>query len=121
MFSKDGYVHAQDTITVEDLKHNFGFSERQIAAMYSHFAWIITRLLIELGDDMVGKSYDPLSIDYKEGVASSYLFTPRGRGFNFKGWEKVESLLKHAILDGVSGASAGEMLERMIDLSDEFS
>ncbi len=120
MFSKDGYVHAQDTITVGDLKQSFGFSERQIAAMYSHFAWIITRLLIELGDDMVGKSYDPLSIDYKEGVASSYLFTPCGRGFNFKSWEKVEVLLKHAILEGVSGVDTDELFAHMKRLSDEF-
>lgn len=120
MFSKGGYVHAQDTITAEDLKHNFGFSERQIAAMYSHFAWIIKRLMMELGDDMAWKSYDPLSIDYEGGVASSYLFTPCGRGFNFKTWERVESLLKHAILEGVSGADTKELPAHMKRLSEEF-
>lgn len=120
MYSSDGYVHAQDTVTVEGLKKNFGLSERQIAAMYSHFAWIIYRLMLKLGDDGVGKSYDPLSINYKNGMASSYLFTPYGRGFGFRDWEHVEEMLEHAILEIGLGFPAETIRELAEDIANKF-
>lgn len=89
-----------DYFSIDDLP----LSEEQKAMVLTWFArklWILQVEGINGDDFYYGKSYDPLSIDLKEKVAHSYVFSLENseRQHSFENLQHLEKMLMDEILE----------------------